>query len=145
MTTSMAQKRLVRARNAWRVCAAAEVAFAEHGALATASHILKAGGFSRRTLYDLFRSVEHVLARMTWAADQFDHTDAGVKYVEQTVPTADHVLCAMPLDFVRDRDMSGVDFGNAFEARAKRVEIGPQPIPTNQAFLLWYAETVLSG
>lgn len=139
------RKMLARGRNVWRLCAAAEWAFAKYGKDTTAAHIISAAGMSRRSFYEFFRSVEHLFARLTWAADQFDQTETGTIYCDMVCPSADFMLVALPLEVVKKRDMSGTDFLLAFQARAKRVEAGPEPIPSHDGFLLWYADTVLSG
>jgi len=132
------------ARQVWRLCAAAEWAYAAHGSSTTVKDILIAAGMSRRSYYEIFRSIEHMFARMTFAADELDRQSA-VHFFDKVCPSADHMLCAMSLDATRGRDMSGTDFNTAFAARKKRVELGPEPVPADETFLLWYAQIVTSG
>jgi len=139
------KKALAKAVRIWRLCAAAEWAFAKYGSNTTAAHIISAANMSRRTFYELFDSVEHLLDRLTAAADKFDQAPEGTVYTDIVCPSADYMLTAMPLESVMDRDISGTDFHLAFEARKKRVELGPEEIPGHEGFLLWYADAVDAG
>lgn len=134
------KRRLQRARQIWRMCAAAEFTFAKSGHATTVADILKNAGMSRRSYYEYFSSLENIIARITYAADAFDRGEAGHEHDGMVCPSVDFMLCSAPLD--PPRDVTGIDFNSVFEARKARALLGPESVPDNEAFLLWYAETV---
>lgn len=65
MTYKEETRKLLSARQKWRLCAAAEVAFAQHGGKTTVRDILSIACMSRRSFYEFFSSVDDIVEKMT--------------------------------------------------------------------------------
>jgi AcrR family transcriptional regulator len=125
---TVSNRKIQQARQTWRMCAAAEVAFAKLGRGTTVADILKAAGMSRRSFYEMFGKIEDIVRL---SVEHRRATGLGPS------------LEFMALAYAPSRE-THIDANAAFAAARAAAERGePLPAPGVEELLAWYDQTPL--